>query len=251
MRFLLLAFGITLLTSLTIYGVLRLGVGLEGEAAFAVAGFPYLAAGHIYEILERRAAKENLRSGVTVDLVNFHKYSLKWYQFFILAVLLFLGSLSIISGYIGLIMAIREEPFDISQLGLMGLPANIIVTFIIGKWLGSRCRNVLRGILLFLLAVSLSLAADHAFTYWSADDDSLENLQNLMGTPGSWQFTMVTASGVALYGVIGCTGILIGSRRRSLRYLSFILKLMPASSRSALVSLAYEEAKATPLGLRL
>jgi hypothetical protein len=245
MKFLMAAFGITLATSLVIYSALRLVAGLDGEAVAAVAGFPFLASGHIYEALERQAAKQELQSTPTEALLNFPDFGLAWYKFLILAILLFMASIQAFSAYTALVMGVMGIRFELPAVGLLGFPVNAALAFFIGRWLGSRCRNVLPAMGLLTLAVAICLFADRLLTLRMGATDPDLNASDLFGTLGSLEFCELLGGGVAMYGIIGCIGLWTGSRLRAATYTSYLMRIMPRSSQQALISLAYGEAETT------
>lgn len=245
MKFLMAAFGITLGTSLAIYSGLRLLTPLQGEAVFSFASFPFLASGHIYEVLERRAAKAELSSAPHLKLVSFTGFGLPWYRLLILALLLFMASVEALSGYTALVTQAMDAPLKLPVIALVVYPINALVTFLIGRWMGSRCRNVAVAMGIFSLAIAATLFLDHFIAlqmYSSGDGD--DDPAALFGTLNSSRFYITLACGAAAYSVIGWLGVWRGARAREERYTVNLLRLLPRSSRAALIGLARDEAEA-------
>ncbi len=245
MKLLMAVFGATLVMSLAIYSTLRLGVGIGGESAFEVAGFPLLASGHLYEGLERRLAKEGLLAGTDERLVDLAGFALKWYQFLPLAILLFLGAVNAISAYIAFAATATDNDFSLQLIGLLELPGNMGISFLIGRWLGSRSRSLPAGMGLFVIAVVLSLIADRTALILLAESDPGGVAGKAMAQWGSVQFFALGGVGVGVYGSMGCLGLWRGWRQKMTRYVSYLLKVIPKASRDTLVSLAFDEAEAS------
>jgi hypothetical protein len=250
MKFLAIAFSITLLSSLTIYSFLKFVLSVEGEAAFSVAAFPYLASGHIYEMLERKSAKTLLETGSSGDLLDFKHFGLKSYQFFIFSILLFYGSLSIVGGIVGMLTALSGMHIDIGEFGIITLPSSAIITFLVGRWLGGRYRHRALGMLLLCLAIAICMTFDKIVVYVISQLDEDDDFFSALKDMPIADIARFTAIGIAFYCIIGCLALWIGARQRSIRYLSYLLKIMPPNSRTALMGLALDEAKSGAAPLR-
>jgi hypothetical protein len=241
MKLLSAALALTLCVSLGIYSVLKLGLELEGSAAEAIAGFPLLALGQIYEAIEKGFGRKSLSTGHQENIPEFDRYVFRWYKIFVFAVLLFAAPINLFGAYLGIVLGAVGAKFDVALVGLMQLPIVATVSFLLGRWVGSRCRSLKGGMLVVVVAIAVVMTADRVYLVRSMTGDPSVNNAASLGDLGSGNFLLMLAGGIAIYGAFSCLGVWRGFRVRVQRYMAYLLSVLPEGDRAILVSLAYDQ----------
>lgn len=247
MNMLAAAFGMTLGVSLALYLVLKLVFGLEGNAIEAVAGFPILASGQIYEALEKTAGRKNVKAGHQEQIPEFNTYMFKWYKLFAASLLLFSGLILLLGGYVGFVLGAVGVVFDIALVGLMQLPIIAAVSYALGRWVGTRSFGLKGGMLIVVTAIAVAMTFDRTYLMKNIMDDPNVANAGALGPFGSRDFFIKLASGVAVYSAFSCLGVWRGFRVRAQRYMAYLLSILPESDRGVLISLAYDQVQTRSL----
>jgi hypothetical protein len=238
MKFLSAAFGITILISMLVYFVLTFVFDLEPHVTEAAAGFPFIASGHIYERLEKRADHQQSHHSIYPP----NEYIMRWWVLLVFAVALWFGLFSLTQVYLIVISGITDIDFDFPVLGFLELPLFVVGGFLIGQWVGSRCRR--NGIFIIAIAVAINIIADRIGWFFVLPNHILK-MVGLRHYKVSWYFVLILISGIVLYTVIGCIGLWRGYRNRETRYVSYLLSMLPDETKQQIIKTAYDEVRGT------
>jgi hypothetical protein len=240
--------------------LLSTAVGVPADAAKGVASLPPFAIKNIHDFLETQSAKRML--GHTKSMVSFEEFEMRPLSVFILAVIMFVGVMNFLAVLAGYLVALAMSSHERAQLqgssilnliAVTALPLNVIGISYIGRWIGHRSRP-LRGlavaiasIVVGLLAVILSNAAlaPVVNTISPTDNVFVEMMKQNEGSISEILFRVISngpfeVTGI-LYIITIALGIWWGRRTRFLRYLAFILKVLPPETRQAIVEIARDE----------
>jgi hypothetical protein len=251
MKVLVAAFGITLVISVSVYAVIKFALGIEGHLPEEAAAFSFIASTHIYEALEKTVARRDLQSGEKSGIYNFAAYTIPWLALLLYATIFVVGVTQLVGFYIGLVTNIAGLDFGLSTAGFLQLPVICYGTFVIGRWVGSRCRT--HGVSIVILAILVAIVGDHLVMtrlYPDEVNKSFENapeeVKNFLETFGisnkaAWAYVLTSALGVLVYSTAGCFGFWRGFKHRTERYAAYLFRILPESSRQILVGLAYDE----------
>ncbi|HEY1931620.1 MAG TPA: hypothetical protein VGG99_06405 [Acetobacteraceae bacterium] len=79
MRYLVMAFGVTLSASLILFGILNLLLGFDDHVAEGVAGLPFIASHHVCEMLEREHARRAPPEKRAESIYSFAGFAMSWH----------------------------------------------------------------------------------------------------------------------------------------------------------------------------
>lgn len=228
-----------------IYVVLT-AAGVEKAAALPIAAMPLNGIVFVHQTLEKGSLRPNFRA-LPRGVVDFQGFALPWYQLLVYGTLIF-AALKQIGGFIGGVAAGLARVASMDALaaiaGIVGNLVGIIAIYAICAWIGTRCAKYtyLVGLGVPFLGNAIGGAVDFTFL-------SNAEFVSFFGAPKSAGFFLIQVLlGTLLVAPFAMLGIWRGRRARLSAYLSYLLGLLPASTRSSIIDLAYEEVKVLTAG---
>jgi len=238
MKNLVISFAMSLVASLLIYfGLSKL---LHGEPLVGLAAVPFVAVHHIYEALERKQTKRRIARS-SENLPTLDAFVIPWPLLSCYGALIFLG-INQLGTALGGIMASASganEQLIMPLAVVIGLIITFVGTYFLGRWFGVRSKRL--GLVSLLLAILAGMTLSKAFDFIVVSAETFKQLTHIEKSLAFFVFGIVV--GTVLFASTGIIGLWFGRRRRLSRYLYYLLTLLPADSRAAIVSLAYDEAR--------
>jgi hypothetical protein len=210
-------------------------LGLPGDVAKGLAGIPAFGIKNTYEFLEIRSAKIGLLNRQTNSLAKFEEYSVHPVLAVILASIMFIGMITLINLATGFLngMALSQAKNKID----------------VGRWIGARVLKVP-----FLVAIACAVTTclflfleDIGIAYFAMDDQAFSAFlhyekSNVLQAMISHAENVGNLFLFAEYTICTAIGVWLGRRRRLVRYLNFVLNVLPAATREVIVEVARDEA---------
>jgi hypothetical protein len=241
MRYLVMAFGVTLGASVILFGVLNLLLGLDDHVAEGVAGLPFIASHHVCEMLEREHARRAPPEKRAESIYTFAGFAMSWKWAVILGTMTLFGVMELASGYAGMTVALigSSEEMLVSKMAPITIPVVVVANYLVGRMIGTRCAS--HGLATIVLVGLIGSGITRVFDF-SILSGSV--LRTALGEPATLDvFLIAWLGGAALFWVPGFIGYRRGRRRRLGRYLTYLVGVLPKDTRETLVSLAYSEAQ--------
>jgi hypothetical protein len=241
MKHLGIALAISFVAALAVFGI-AYPISDDAHISEGLAAIPIIGCHHLAELLERREAKQSLRSGQKIVIQSLDGFSISWplmaaYGTFVLVAIILISSL-----LTGVFLALLDVVHDATVAGRVGLalsiPVQVLAAYFVGRWIGARNKN--RGVTtVFVMALFSSIMA-HMIDIIGL---SAEDFKAMHGFEKSMQqfFTGASVSFVFQF-LPALLGYWRGSRRRIAQYLHYLLAILPADTKSVLIDLAFQEA---------
>lgn len=239
MKNLIIAFFIVLLGAVITFAILSV-FEIQKEIAGTASGIFFGGISYVHQILDKRSLKPNL-SALPTSIVTLDKFGLAPVIMATYGVLI-LFAVGNVGGVLGAVVAATLN-LDKSQIGpSIMLFSGIFVlycAYVVGHWIGSRCRT--HGILVTLVVV---LCFRILATTVDINLLSNEDFLSVYGEQISFSFLLQQIfSGILIIGGTALIGYWVGRKKRMSRYLSYLLRFIPNETRNDLLQLAYEEVK--------
>jgi hypothetical protein len=242
MKYLGQALIVCLLVGLAIFGV-SYPFLKSTHVAESIAALPLLACRETAEWLEQLHAKRSLAEGKKLKIQSFEGFAISWPIMAIGGALLLAAIVEVTSAFVGIVFAIAAAGNTeiATKAGLyMSLPVMMVGAYFVGRWIGTRTRSY--GIaVVFLMAFLVSLMA-HAF---DMSISSAQFFQSIMGAAKSIHLFFLQLVATFVFQLpTALLGYWRGSRRRVTKYFDYLLAVLPADTKNAIVDLAYQEVQA-------
>jgi hypothetical protein len=238
MKNLVLAFVIILIAALTIFAIGH-ALTINTELVDAAAALPLAGCSQILELLEKREAKRKLTTGQQGAIQSLDGFSISWPLMAAYGTIILIAVTQIVSGLTGAITAASgiNGAGALIVIGLVGLLTELLAGYFVGRWVGTRSRN--HGIIAIFVMSSLSAVLARVIDFYLLPADAyqifgVEKSMTLFftGTLGSFLLLLLPA----------LLGYWRGSRLRMVKYLRFLLAILPADTQVTLIDLAFQEA---------
>lgn len=250
MRTLSIAFAMAMACCLTLYFLVS-AIVAEREVAIGVATLPFVSVSHVYETLERAGVRRAQAAGTSEAVASFQDFGLPWVLVVLCGALMVIGimnlavlgaeALAAVSSAEGTVFPTAKSmmPFD--------LPFAVVGSYLLGRWIGGRCRS--HGVLALLAACVFGATLGKAIDFLALSMSDLRDVygeDGLVAGAGTFaDFFAQAALGAMLYSVVGGIGYWRGRRNRQSKYLRYLLTALPRETRDTLLGMAYEEARST------
>ena len=244
MKNLAISFATALVSSVIMY--FGLSMILHGEALVSLAAVPFSAVSPIYEALERRQTTQRITKAPD-NLPTFDGFAIPWYLVTCYGALTVIG---IVQGCTGLGGALAARAAlagavvgDARHVALIAvaiaIPLILAGFYFLGVWVGVRSGRL--GFLSLLLAIAIGQAIIHTADFLLAPPTQFKAFFGADKTGAI--IVLPVIGGIILFTPIAAIGLWRGRRRRLSRYLFYLLSLLSPESRTAIVALAYDEAR--------
>jgi hypothetical protein len=234
-----ISFGIAFAASILFFCILNFGLNLDAHAAYGIAGLPFISSTHLCELLEQREGRKRL-SGAPAShargVYTFDKFAISPAVIVVYGVVIMVVVVELLGAVAGFLAAIADDTKMILAFSVL---FNVIAAYLTGRWIGSRSgsRGIIAILSLFVLAVVIGKSIDFAIM-------SSADFKELYGEEKSLDLLLLhILGGSVILSISGLIGYWRGRRMRLLKYLRYLLGVLPKDTRDALVDLAYEEAR--------
>jgi len=243
MKYLGIAFGISLGASVILFAVLNLAFHMDAHGAAGIAGLPFIAAHHPCEMLERTQARKNIALEPTKSIYTFDGFSISWKLMVAYGVMILFGVMQLSSliglGLITLLFGADASTVDPRTILAIALPINLTGSYCLGRWIGTRCSRYGIGVVLLVAVIGVSVTKIVDFAVLSPADFQAAYDQS----KGFVTFLAHVFGGFWVFSLTGLIGYAVGRRSRLSKYFRYLLSVLPKDTRETLVNLAYEEAQ--------
>jgi hypothetical protein len=234
-----------LVVSMAMGTILFIAVLLAGgvahvEVAGAIGAMPLVAVPHIYDTLERVEARKSVTSGHKIMIPTFEGFSVSWPIMVVagtIVVIVITQFTGAIAGGIADACGART-PSVIGTVGLVSIPFQLAVGYVLGNWIGARSARNGIGAVVFVAA--LGPTGTKLFDYMVVSADEWRELYGYDKTPAVLIGHILLL--FAMWAIPGLLGFWRGRKKRISKYMLYLLSLLPADTRSALSDLAFDEA---------
>jgi hypothetical protein len=241
MRNLMIAIVIVLTSAVTAAFVLT-RVGVPSTVAQTVATAMFGLVPSLKEAAERWRLKSKPSSERALALTGFELNNWKLFSY---CVLLAFGSLQVASGIGGLAAGLSgtDEAGAVRSMAVLAILVGMPLIYLSGRWIGRRSGG--GGWWLVILAVIVTRVVATALDLIFLPKTFLATMANELGD-GSYGPTYIIKQigfGALLMSAISVLGYWRGRRQHLSEYLAQLLKRIAPEARTAIIELAYEEAR--------
>jgi hypothetical protein len=251
MKLFAIAFGIACGVGVTLFAgtfaILTLvGIGEPVAAAAALGALPITTFPKIGEFLERQEGKKNLASQRRIPVYDFRGFQIAWPLMVVIGTVAMWGALAAVAALQALTSGAELE--DVYQvLFAPFMIIQVLAAYFIGRWIGTRCSR--HGVMTMLLVAFFSAAGLLAVDVTVIPHDLYVKMfegEPLAPSVLLQRIALMTSSLLAG----GLLGYWRGRKYRLSTYLHYLLGVLPAETRDAVVELAFDEAQkaASPAG---
>jgi len=240
MKYLIVSFVISLVLALAIYFTGHAFIS-DDKLVDAAVPIPFAGCKQIAELLEKEMTKRNLTFSKRKDAIpSLDGYSISWPLLAAYGMIIFLSvveTTSLLNGVVAEGSGANEKG-AVAIVSISGLPLLILIGYLVGRWIGARSRN--HGILAVLTAAFLTAAVDKALTAYFIP---AEGFREVFGSEKTVTILLTQTGGLfILLSSSALIGYWRGKGMRLLKYLQFLLAILPSDTSAALVDLAVQEA---------
>jgi hypothetical protein len=215
------------------------------EAAAGIAAIPVMGSPHIYELLERQRAKKAFRSKSIPIVHTYEGFAISWWMIVLSGVIIMAAMLQFAGGLVFVTFKVLDiesgssDQDTIAAVGLLSIPFYLFGSYLVGKWIGTRCSG--KGIAAIVLVTILSALAAKAVDLVIIPSAQFEQM---FGSQKDVALYLLHSSGLSAILFVGTTiGFWRGHKNKMSRYLEYLLSVLPKEIKGTILDLAYDEAK--------
>jgi hypothetical protein len=230
------------------------GRWMIGDDAIAktLAGLPLIAVKNVYELLETRRAKAEIRRQHNDAIPMLANYAVPWLSLALQGALVIMGAAWVSTGVSGFSIGFAAGATGQGQLLInkaflvtASAPLWLVGIYFSGRWIGARSGRL--GYTSLLLATAIAVVVLQEIDLEFLNEQELRQFYELNDISRDWSgfgWRMLWSfKGFLLAALVASSGFYFGRRRRMTRYFAFILRVLPEETRATLLSIAHEEAR--------
>jgi hypothetical protein len=218
------------------------------EAAGGAAAIPIIGSPHIYDLIERLQAKKALQKNTpeksAITIRSYEGFAYSWWVIVVCGVIIVVAVLqfaALVAGVVATSLSNTDQmnPSLVGGAALIAIPCIIVGSYLVGKWIGTRCaRNeFITAILVSAVGAFASKALDYIFL-------APAEFKEMFGLEKSLSLFLSHLTGAFVFVLVGTVlGVWRARRSKMSSYLQYLLRILPKETSATIVDLAYEEAR--------